>query len=411
MNVDRRQHLFARCQRERAPGNLSLDIGAFAERLLTFERYTLWSRQCQELREIALLLGTKETSRLLESGALAIYDQSLSAGSLSRDYPTRPRPLPPLHYTIHLITESSAPGTHDPCESMIRTHLAKVTFPGLEYRETRRLKSLVQSVAITDGVAGDFVGSAKLDILERTDLLKAAVREKFRLEKQPLPDDFEISVSGENTLQDPLRVKTTLPIQLGKRPEQLHGLLEHALLAVTRVNQELAYMSGMNATTELAPSDIEFFQLKITDVVERQAGRVSSQLSRVLSLAGLPDIRLAAEQGKVDFKKLLLVRDSDEAREFREWLLHVDTTSESDLAALVGGLRNRVIPFLTSKPAKMLSILTASAITLPFSGPFASLVAGAAVGGLQTFVIDKLLAAPGPVIFVNGKLRSLFDVE
>jgi hypothetical protein len=170
-------------------------------------------------------------------------------------------------------------------------------------------------------------------------------------------------------------------------------------------------MNGLHATREIQREDIEFFQCKISDVARAHAASVTGQLGRVLSVSGLPDLARSAASGRVDFKKLIALRDSDEAREFRMWLLRADTCSEEDLVKAIGGLRKRMAPVMNAWYVKVLQILVLNAASLAVVGPAAGYAASVALGSIEAIILQKLFASSGPALFVNGKVRSLFDKE
>ena len=104
---------------------------------------------------------------------------------------------------------------------------------------------------------------------------------------------------------------------------------------------------------------------------------------------------------KVD--QLLKLRDSSEAREFREWLRRSEDLTEKEINDQVAGLRARAGLKTTGKGGKAIRFLlttVAGAVN-----PVLGLVSGA----LDTFGLDSLLPRSGIAAFVNELYPSLFE--
>ena len=401
--VDRRQHLFGRCVTN-AP-ETQFDIGAFAERLLTFERYTIQTRNCEEVRDIVNLLGIDVTQDLFERGTLALYDNVEAIGSIAGPFQNEPA-LPPLHYRLRHVSLAA----RKPRPQTARENIFRLTFPGVRHRPAQRLKALLADTVETQLCLGDVISSTKIDLFQRADLLRAAVAEQVKRGTYPGLGEFHISIEESLAGEDALRVVTDIPERLGLSPATTHPLLERAIVAVAGVNTQLAYMAAHDAVTSLPNEDLSFFRMKVDSTVREHSGALGSQLSRILDIAGLPDIRAVADSGSVDFQRLVTIRESDEAREFRAWLRTADTLSEAELAKMLQGFRLRLAPALSSWEAKVLTIVIVSLASVPFN-PAMGLLASVGSGLIQTFVLDKLLKAPGPALFVHGQVRSVFDQE
>lgn len=409
MLLDHRLHLFSPCARPAAGTSVQLDLGAFAERLLTFERYTIHASQCAEVEGIVAALGLTATQRLIETEVIRICDGAASVASPARDFPTRPRPLPPLHYSLHLALRDDF--DEDPTRSkVIDEHVARLQFRGAHHGASKAFKRVLRRkiVGMPNGL-GDVVPAALGDLRQRKDLLRLAIAAQFGREGIGTAE-FDLEVTGEASLDDPLRVSTDLDERLGIAKARLHTSIEHAVLAVARLSQEIAFMRGMNAVGALPQADVPLFRAKLDSLVQSDERSVRSQLTRILQIADFPDVASAANAGRLDMRQLVALRGTDDAKEFRKWLRQADLYSDEDLKRLLGGLRARLALLMGTTPAKLAFITFCTILPLPFS-QVVGMGAGVAAALLDSFVLQKLFSAPGPALFVQRLGRSLFSPD
>lgn len=406
MLIDHRLHLFSPCRTAIEGAFGKLDVGGFAERLLTFDRYTIHSAQCSEVEGIVASLGLNTTRRLIESEVIRIYDGAATVASLARDFYTRPRPLPPLHYSLHLQLRDDF--EQDPIKSKyISEHVAQLKFRGAHYGASQAFKKFLRSRIVgLPGGLGDIVPAALADLQERKDLLRLAIYERLRREGLTT-SEFELAVQGNASFDDPLRVTTDLHKRLPMTKETLHAHIEQAVLAVVRLSQEIAFMRGLGAVGALPEDDVSLFRAKLDSVVASSSDSIQEQLTRVLRLAAFPDLAYSANTGQLDMHKLVTLRDTDEAKEFRKWLRHASLYSDEDLERLLNGLRARLALIMGTPIAKLAFIALCTILPLPLS-PGLAFAAGPAAGLLDAFVLQKVFAAPGPALFVQRIGRSLF---
>ena len=126
------------------------------------------------------------------------------------------------------------------------------------------------------------------------------------------------------------------------------------------------------------------------------------QFERVIELAELPDF---SPGQKVDVQKLLKARDSAECREFREWLSNLDSASDAGIKEMVASLRSKMASIAASPGGKLMRLAATTGIGLI---PGVGLIAGAAAGAIDSFLVDKVLPRSGIVAFLTETYPSLF---
>jgi hypothetical protein len=134
-----------------------------------------------------------------------------------------------------------------------------------------------------------------------------------------------------------------------------------------------------------------------------RAEKPSLKSLRVLEMTGIPEL-LAS--GKIDIKKLLVIRESNECREFRAWLSNTDRFNDAELKKLLTGVRARAASFIASPSGKAVRLVVNAGLGLvPGYGTVTSLVEGA----VDTFLLDKLLPSSGVLSFLSQSIPSIIS--
>jgi hypothetical protein len=138
------------------------------------------------------------------------------------------------------------------------------------------------------------------------------------------------------------------------------------------------------------------------------ADAVSSQtrehnFQRVIDVAGLP--HFPTDEGRINVERLLRIRESSEAREFRDWLGGIGQANEVEIRDRVEGLRAKAGAKVSSGAGKAMRFLVTTALgAVPHA-----IVPAFAVGVFDQFVLDKLLPRSGITAFVNELYPSIFE--
>ena len=173
------------------------------------------------------------------------------------------------------------------------------------------------------------------------------------------------------------------------------------------LNWQVERMKTFEAVVGFRDIDALLYDRKLGILAQPLLLDGASQLTRVVSGAGLPDLGDAARGGKLDFGGLLELRDSDEAKEFRDWLRRADEYSDDDLRKLVDGLGARIARWVNAPVGRVLRVLVPTMIGACVE-PTVGTATGAAFGLLDQFLWDRILPRRGPWSLVGEKFRSLF---
>src|SRR4029077_10564109 len=96
-------------------------------------------------------------------------------------------------------------------------------------------------------------------------------------------------------------------------------------------------------------------------------------------------------------EKLLRVRNSSEAREFRDWLGEIGCASDAEIKERVASLRTRAGLVTTSPAGKAMRFFVNTGLSLIPNLAVPALLTGV----LDQFILDRLLPRSGIAAFVN----------
>lgn len=411
--MELRDHHLGRISTQTGPnGEVRVDAGALLRRLLLFEKCTVESIELKELSTLIDLFGYKGITDLIESGDLNIVMDAVTAGQIGQTdlQVTRDRGGPLPFGSYRLATISLADGeTRDKYvhDALQEAHNANVSF-----KEAVKLKGLIAPRLLRYPIdaANAGVSDTVADVLQQKSSIWSAIRlvvnrdggvdlgavPQFEVVDLGNGGDFRIQVHFSDS-------QLTLP------GSTMHSLVQGAILAASGVNQRIHYMQSFGAVSGFQDDEYPLFESRI-EFLMRQLRPESHEerFDRVITLTGLPDINENMSCRKVDVKKLLKVRQSEECKEFRAWLRGIDQTTDEEIERRVTALRGRVAEALTGDRGRTVRFaVTTGSGFVPIVGP----VLGPALSAADSFLVDRLLGRPGPTIFLSSHYPSVFSGE
>lgn len=197
--------------------------------------------------------------------------------------------------------------------------------------------------------------------------------------------------------------ETDLTDRAGLNPQQAHKLVERGILALTQVNHRFGVAQKRWAITGFDPDSEVLVEGKLHALARRWlADEQVRRFDRVLLLADLPDLGVAARSGNLNVDRLLKVRESTECREFKEWLASTDTATDDEIAEAVAGLQQRLAILAGSVPGKTLRWLAVKGASAKL-GPIPGLV--------DKYIIDRILPRPGPAAFLSRSFKDVYELN
>jgi hypothetical protein len=378
------------------------NLGALVRRLVLFEEVVLDSYAMRELPSLIEALGPEPFVELLDSKALAIRADGWTFGEIGGGglVPGRgSAPLPLLEFSLAPLVPADR-------EHHMHLCLGEVREMGLPTRVSQRVRRAIVNANV--GIPAD-AGRPSMDALSRDaiknlGLLEAATRQSLRKRIGDKADAATFSIRIEEVDERVLRAETDIGTLFGLTDEEVDKVVEGALLAIGGLNQRFEEMRTYNAVAGFQEGELSIVEEKVRYLIDQvDPGAQEDRFGRIVTLAGLPDPETAA--GSVDVEKLLEVRQSEECREFRQWLRSLDRATDQEIEKQLGDIREKISQAVHSSTGKAVRLATTTGIGfVPVVGP----IAGIALGALDQFAVDKLLPEPGPVSFLGSGYRSIF---
>jgi hypothetical protein len=201
--------------------------------------------------------------------------------------------------------------------------------------------------------------------------------------------------------------ETDLAAVSGLPPEAVAAAVNDGLLGAVGINSVLDDIRAHEAMVGIQPDDLPVLNEKLASLAAQfdsdvQAGR----LTRVVNAVHLPDVTLESDAVRVNIRRLLEVRESDECRAFRDWLWTSDTIADSEIQERFSGVRVKLGSLIRSGPGKAVRWVLGTGIGLI---PGVGAVAGVAASVLDTFVAERVLPTRGALSFLGEQYQSIFE--
>jgi hypothetical protein len=165
------------------------------------------------------------------------------------------------------------------------------------------------------------------------------------------------------------------------------------VLRIAEVHRDLLMASDSGIADLYVPSGTEV-------IVTQKFGRLRSQNARsagflnILDLNNLPDIAVAITSGMLQMPDVWCLRQTREARAFRQWLQQATPSDGRDLERLYMSALNSS-PRISSLPVRALRFLVTTAVGL------ADPLGGIVIDGVDSFLTERWLRGYSPKFFID----------
>jgi hypothetical protein len=376
---------------------VDVDMTGLIRRLLLFDKYVLVSTRLEEFPHLVRHLGFEGLQDLLAAKLIEIRCECFQPGQTAQTAFAGHPTYPLFTYRFDWID------AHDR-HKYIHDCLQNVhNSPGLQRKQVSKLKR-----AIVDAIhplpideRKEWGPSSQSELLHNSKLVRAsvelAIRSRMGLENVP----FSFSLSRGDA--DTFRVSTDLADRLGISELETHGIIERGLIGVVALTQALGEMKAYSAVSGFRDEELPLFRHKLDFLAEFASSQArEANFRRVIDIAELPTFPL--DDGKINIEKLLRIRESAEAREFRDWLVSVGNVSDKEISERVNSLRNILGLKINRTIAKAMRFLVTTGVGL-IPG---AIVPALALSAIDQFVLDKILPRSGIAAFVNELYPSMF---
>lgn len=400
-DLERRDRILAPVAVRDAERNVvGANLGALVRRLILFEEVVIDCYGMRELPALITALGPEQFIELLGSGGVRLRVDGWVLGEVGNDAASlgRSTPLPPLSFALAPLV---------PAQEYRKQHISR----GLgEIRAMTLDTKTSQSVrlAIVDAVTpfpenpgALTMRQLPVDLTQRLDIVRAATDQALRQYGDRDPNGIDYAIQLHQETEDVYRAETNIGDRFDLSEDETDRVLERAVLAVGALNEHFELMEAYDAVAGARETEVQLIDAKLASVLQEvDPGRQEQRLTRVLEIANLPDPETVV--GNVNVQRLLEARQEKEIVEFRQWLRTLDNATDAEIEERVNSVREHISAAVYSPAGKAVRFAaTAAADLLPFGG----IVAGA----LDEFVLEKVIAEPGPVSFLGSTYTSFFE--
>jgi len=388
-----------------------IDLASFIIRLLLFDTYIIDSNKLNEIIEIISYFGYGGTKEILNSGAIRIHSEAYAIGQTGqtglgfrgKKKDGSPKELLPLNsFSFDVIM-------HLDKKKIMHDDLQKVhSIKGIKQKEAINLKKLIANnlVWYPEESAKKILHQHLDDLRINTPNIKRAILSKAAeiLGVPKISKDFSLSIEVDE--MDDVHISSDISKILSIDEQTTHNIFGSALLAVGALNKRIETMRVFSAVTGFRENELSIFEDKVEFIINNiSPAPVEEKLSRILSWQNFPDLYSAITSRKLNIESLLKIRESNECKEFRNWLWSCDSLEVKEMEARLASLSARLSLKLTGTTSKAIRWLaTTGAGFIPPIG----LALGPTLGFLDTFLIEKFLPKSGVLTFLGRMYPSVF---
>lgn len=383
--------------------------GDLATTLLLFENYTLESCKLLEFPQLIDLFGFDSVMELVKSRSLKIKcDVNLIV--VLGETKELIRTGKWLEYDFTFVRAANHEEYTRRCRSKITTshHLNR--------KQLQKLRGEIAVKIDKDAGKPPDVNSPELKAIRNflqeasenhPNVKRACATElKERHGIKISPNDFSLIIHRLDS--ERLKAETDIPKLLNIDEYQTHEVIKYALLRMSSINDRFGLMERYKALTGLNDFDLPVFEGRYEFFAhEINPTKDINRLNRVMHIKGFPDFNELAERGQLKLDKILEIRETNECKEFREWLSGIDTATDEEIEERINSIRGRIGNFLGRITGKSVRFLVSTGLGFVPGGALIGLSASV----VDTFLLEKFFPTSGPIAFLNKKLPSAFELE
>lgn len=376
--------------------NDEFDIGKFVEAILLFDKVLL--SDSSVLPELIRAIGTDGVLQLLETALLGIVGGGPSAQAkcdyISPGFFKNRLLHDPLKYGFETIFVDPNHPNNPSVEERLERDLdnAKKIMP-IRNKELINLKSAIfRDLIVIDNLSLNTVTDFRVDIEHNmnfiTDVIIDHISRNSRYPVRVLNIQMHIEEIDDSVFQ----INSDLGAQLDINDRELHDLFKAPFFQITGTNLQLHRMRAVGAASGLTDAQANITAKRI-DFLSRvhSDGDTRGKFTKIRELANVPILEPGS---KLDINGLIALRDSDEARRFRDWLQSSPILEEHEIEEMLQNWRAKLGELLNHKGMKTLRWLGSTG-----AGELIGPGGGIITGVLDKFV-SKFLPGMGPIGFI-----------
>lgn len=377
----------------------TFDTAAFVESIILFDEVILSNPS--NIAEIIRAVGIDGFDSLLDSGNLCILAGGPTAQALF-DYKSpgffgdRHRIHRPLNFGFEILFVDTNIPKNKSSEARLRAEVGKAKrIVRVKNRDLDRIFNAIWETSRSlDPRSLKQLEGFQSDVESKQDYVVGLLIDGLAAQAQIQVDDLDWKMSVKPVDKGIFRVETNIGSLVGLSDVQLHEILKDPFYETSGTYLQLERMRQVNAASGLSEGQakivskrLDFLSAMFSSSDQRES------LGRIIEFTGAPRLKIGA---KFDAPQLLKLRDSDEARAFRDWIHGAGHLDKKQVEDLYQGWKNRIGESLNTKPAGLIKWLASTGFSaLSFPG------AGGGVTLVDKF-LKKRLPGRGPIGFIGN---------
>lgn len=404
--MDIQKRLIGPCARfESNVDDVKVDMDALIWRLILFDTYILASIRLKEIPHLVKVFGYDGVNSLLSSGILKIYCDATMPAQTGQTSVIKSRMekgvLPLCSYSFSMICPHDRKKYISDCLQNLHN------IRGFSLKKVIKLKQSVASGIIKrpENYCVDTLNQLKQDLIDNSRLIKIlttkALFNRHRIISHP--DKFFLKIHQID--DDDFQSETNLGVVYGLKREEVHKVIEKALLALGSLNQRIEDMNVFSAITISLDKDLPLFREKLSILAESVSPKSKEiKMQRIVEIRGLPCFKEKNSALKINIEKLLRIRERKECREFRDWISSIDIVKDIEMSEYISSIKSTISPFIHGLKGRIIRFFVNTGISfLP-----AGIILGPVISAIDSFLLNKIFPYSGPIIFINRLYPSIF---
>ena len=360
-------------------------------RLLFFDEVVIDSTNLGELPYLTKMFGVEGLEELLNRDVIKLASQkSMIITDVKRN---GHRQIPLLQFDEGIAT------VEDNDHNLERKLGSLLKITGVSNSRRENLGALVRTKLIkpSPSYGSNLLKQVRKDLTSNIELAKTILCHRYPYIS---PEKLLLKVYDLGGMQ---RFETNLQSILGITTEQEHDMLAEVVKGTGNLNQRVAEMAEYDAISHFEESEAPLLFGKIHSLLTQlNPGHDEKAFLRVIGVTEIPKM---IENRRIDVEELLKIKETDECREFRDWLSTTDSVEDAELRRLLRGFRAKAASFIASNSGKVLRLGVNTGLGfIPGYGAAVSLGEGL----VDTFLLDKMLPSSGVLTFLNHTMPSIF---
>jgi len=387
---------------------IGIDAAGLVQRLMLFEHCIIPTIWLKDIQILLRMVDPEALCDLIDSNTISFYIDSATVAEMgqARSKLNLTGNISPLK--DNEFSFSTVKGRDDPLKTKQAISELSMT-PGV---------SKTHATAVAERVEAAMLEPKGLEILKESfrnfyeDLrspTSTVVRDLIGKNLQSLGvKSSRLEVNVEEFVEEDFRVNSNLTRTFGLSPQKARAVSLRALMDLSSVHIRLAHMRHFTTLIGMNEAEQGPWEMKV-DALTRSfnsEGQREHQFTRVAKIAGIGELGLLQEK-KLDLRRLIKLRQSEDLIIFRSWLKQTDNKSDAEIKERISSIRGKLGNASQSPGGKTIRLMLSYLPNL-IANKFTSQLIGLPVSLADSFLIDRILPKDAVLGVLDKEYRRYF---